>query len=161
MARSGQIRKAWLKTSVVITCATLFPLGVIFSRGPGSDQSVAPRLFEKTLDIPTPPEPMKLYADAGYDAEWLHGLLRQEWEVESVIKPARTRADGTCGGRYRSEMTPEYLQSAHYGQRWQIESYFSALKRTMGSTLSARKELTQHLETAFRILAYSLRKWWG
>ncbi len=39
--------------------------------------------------------PAKLYADAGYDAEWVHDQCRLDWGAESVIQPAKQRADGT------------------------------------------------------------------
>ena len=42
--------------------------------------------------------PATLSADAGYDAEWVHDQCRLEWGVESVIKPARERIDGSRAG---------------------------------------------------------------
>jgi len=36
-------------------------------------------------------------------------------------------------------MTEQYLKKAGYSKRWTVESFFSALKRTMGSMLSARR----------------------
>jgi hypothetical protein len=36
--------------------------------------------------------PDTLYADADYDAEWVHDQCREQWGAESVIKPAKHRA---------------------------------------------------------------------
>ena len=55
-------------------------------------------------------------------------------------------------------MTPKRLQKAGFGRRWAVESFFSALKRTMGSALSARKPEQMVAEAAFKVLAYALRR---
>jgi len=52
--------------------------------------------------------------------------------VESVIKPARHRADGTRSGFWRSRMNGDYLERKDYGSRWAVESFFSGLKRHDG-----------------------------
>jgi hypothetical protein len=37
-------------------------------------------------------------------------------------------------------MTSEHLKKQGYGRRWHIESFFSGLKRMMGSALSSRTD---------------------
>ena len=103
-------------------------------------------------------KPARLYADAGYDAEWIHEHCRQQWGVQSVIQAVQRRADGTLGGKWRAKMTEKYLQRAGFGRRWAVESFFSALKRTMGSALSARRPNQMVAEAAIRVLAYALRR---
>jgi hypothetical protein len=103
-------------------------------------------------------QPQRLYADGGYDAEWLHERCRGSWGVESVIKPLNHRSDGTRSGRWRSLMSPEYLRKRDYGRRWADESFFSGLKRTMGAALQARKPTQMLAEASLRILAYVLRR---
>ena len=39
-----------------------------------------------------------------------------------------------------------------------VESFFSGLKRTMGSTLTSRKPSQLLAEAAFKVLAYTLRR---
>ena len=55
-------------------------------------------------------------------------------------------------------MSEKYLKRKGYGHRWAVESFFSALKRTMGSTLTSRKPKQLLAEAAFRVLAYTLRR---
>jgi hypothetical protein len=55
-------------------------------------------------------------------------------------------------------MTPDYLAQQGYRQRWKVESFFSALKRTMSSTLSARQPKQLAAEAALKVLAYALRR---
>ncbi|MGV3607104.1 MAG: hypothetical protein ACO1RA_11930 [Planctomycetaceae bacterium] len=43
-------------------------------------------------------QPEKLYAVAGYDAEWVYEYCREKWKVKSSIPPAVHRQDGTVGG---------------------------------------------------------------
>jgi DDE family transposase len=152
--RGGQRRK-WVKISTVVLCGSLLPLGLVMDWGPNNDKCQAKELIAKAQ---TAAVPDKLYADAGYDAEWIHVQCREEWGVESVIKPAVHRADGQMSGLWRSGMTEKYLKRKGYGQRWAVESFFSGLKRTMGSMLTSRKPDQLLAEAAFRVLAYTLRR---
>jgi hypothetical protein len=152
--RGGQRRK-WVKISTVVLCGSLLPLGLVMDWGPNNDKCQAQALIAKAQ---TAAVPDKLYADAGYDAEWIHVQCREEWGVESVIKPAVHRADGQMSGLWRSGMTENYLKRKGYGKRWAVESFFSGLKRTMGSMLTSRKPKQLMAEAAFRVLAYTLRR---
>lgn len=98
--RGGQRRK-WVKISTVVLCGSLLPLGLVMDWGPNNDKCQARELIAKAQ---TAAVPDKLYADAGYDAEWIHVQCREEWGVESVIKPAVHRADGQMSGLWRSGM---------------------------------------------------------
>lgn len=152
--RGGQRRK-WVKISTVVLCGSLLPLGLVLGWGPTNDKCQARELIAKAQQTAMPD---KLYADAGYDAEWIHVQCREEWGVESVIKPARHCADGHLGGLWRSGMTEKYLKKQKYGRRWAVESFFSGLKRTMGSMLTSRQPKQLLAEAAFRVLAYTLRR---
>jgi hypothetical protein len=55
-------------------------------------------------------------------------------------------------------MRGKYLERKGYGARWAVESFFSGLKRTMGSTLTSRKPSQLLAEAAFKVLAYTLRR---
>lgn len=158
VSRSGRQRRRWVKVSLVVVCGLLFPTGMVMGWGPSSDKSDAPALLEKSFAVPLDALPQRLYGDAGYDADWVHAWCREEHGVEAIIKPATCRADGTLGGTYRSKMTAAKLKRSGYGTRWHIESFFSGLKRTTGSALSARNDITLHHEAALRVLAYTLNR---
>jgi hypothetical protein len=157
LTRKGQARrKWWLKLSMTVVCGALFPLGLVVDWGPNNDKCQAAELLDKSRRA-TASEPLqRLYADAGYDADWIHAQCRQEWGVESVIKPVYHRADRSLGGTYRAKMTATHLQRKGYGRRWHIESFFSGLKRTMGSALFTRLPSQQQKEASLRVLAYAL-----
>lgn len=160
VSRAGRERRKFKKLSVSIVCGALLPLALVIDWGPGNDKSQAFELLAKTFEAAeaAPALPQRLYADAGYDADWIHGVCREVWKVKSWIKPARHRADGTLGGVYRGQMTTSRLKREGYGRRWHVESFFSALKRMMGSTLASRTETTMTNETALKVLAYAFHR---
>jgi hypothetical protein len=154
--RRGYTGRKWVKLSLVVWCGTLLPLAVHAGWGPSNDKRQAPELLEKARQVIVVPE--KLYADAGYDADWVHRFCHESWGTRSIIKPARCGRDGRLGGTYRAAMTADHLQAQHYGQRWHIESFMSGLKRTTGAALRARLPQTLLHEAVLRVLAYALRR---
>jgi hypothetical protein len=157
-SRAGRTRRRWVKLSLAVVCGNLFPLGLVMDWGPSNDKCQAFALLEKSFEEPVPGRRPRLYADAGYDADWIHELCRGEWGVESIIKPARHKSDGSLGGTWRAAMTKEHLRKCAYGRRWQIESFISGLKRTTGSALAARTDTNLLKEAAIRVLAYALNR---
>jgi hypothetical protein len=153
--RSGGRPRSWVKLSVIVLTTSLLPVGLVTTLGPSNDRVQVPALLQQAQAVS---RPSILYADAGYDAEWIHARCREQWAVESVIKPNQHRADGTRGGKWRASMSPEHLKERGYGKRWAVESFFSGLKRTMGSALTARKPDQMIAEASFRVLAYALRR---
>jgi hypothetical protein len=145
--RRGEERRKWVKLSTVILCGSLLPLALVMDWGPNNDKCQAKELIAKAQSAAVPDT---VYGDAGYDAE--------EWGVESVIKPAVHRADGRRGGLWRSGMSKKYLKKMVYGKRWAVETFFSGLKRTMGSTLTSRTPHQLLAEATFKVLAYTLRR---
>jgi hypothetical protein len=154
-SRTGTRCNHWVKVSTVVLCGSLLPVGLVVSLGPSNDRTQAEALLRQAQAVS---RPATLYADGGYDAEWIHQRCREQWGVESVIKPLNHRPDGTRSGRWRSGMSEEHLRERGYGRRWAVESFFSGLKRTMGAALNARRPEQLLAEAAFRVLAYALRR---
>lgn len=152
--RSGMQRKKYIKVSVCVMTATLLPSSLHLSWGPGNDKSEAGSVLAKASNVN---RPQRLLADAGYDAEWVHEFCREQWQTESIIKPAVHRADGKMNGKYRSQMTEETLQEKNYGRRWLVESFMSGLKRTTNSALRSQTEHGLIIGAAMNIPAYALR----
>lgn len=154
-SRRGRKFRRWVKVAVVVIAGSLLPVALAIDLKPTHDCVQARGLLAQTQSVV---HPAKLYADAGYDAEWIHQHCREQWGVASVIPAVPRRADGTVGGKWRSQMTPEYVRAQGYNRRWSVESFFSALKRTIGSSLSARRPDQMLAEAALKVLAYSLRR---
>jgi transposase len=153
--KCGKRRHQWVKLSAIVLCGSLLPLSISLDWGPSSDLCQVPALISKAKQAATP---AKLYADRGYDAESTHELIRRDWGVESVIRPNLRRSGAIRTGYWRPQMTEQYLKKAGYNKRWTVESFFSALKRTMGSMLSARRPDQLLAEAALKVLAYTLRR---
>lgn len=154
ISRSGKRRRQFVKLSVLVLCGSLIPASVVLGYGPGNDKTQAKELMDKAARSV---KPDLLYADAGYDAEWVHRYCHEDWGVMPVIKPVKHKA-GPPGGVYRSLMTKATLKKLGYGQRWQVECYNSALKRTTGSTLNAKTDHGRMIDTAMKVLAYAMRR---
>ena len=152
--RSGKRRQQWVKLSAIVLCGSLLPLSITLDWGPSSDLCQVPALISKAKEIA---QPAMLYADRGYDAEWAHQLIR-DWGVESVIRPNLRRSGAIRTGYWRPRMTPDYLKNAGYTKRWAVESFFSAFKRMLGSTLKARRPDQLLAEAALKVLAYALHR---
>lgn len=154
-SRQGKKRRGWAKVSVIVLCGSLLPLALVVDRGPSNDRVQVPELLRQGQAV----GPIEtLYADAGYDAEWIHAQCREEWGVESLIKPNGQRADGRRNGRWRAQMSPEHLKERQFGRRWGVETFFSGLKRMMGAALNARTHAQQLAEAAIKVLAYALHR---
>ena len=154
-SRRGRRFRRWVKVSVIVLCGSLLPLALEVALKPTHDCVQARALLTQAQEVA---RPQRLYADAGYDAEWIHKQCREQWGVESVIQAVQRRADGKRGGRWRTKMSDRYLKKADFGRRWAVESFFSALKRTMGSALSARSQEQMVAEAAIKVLAYAIRR---
>ena len=126
--------------------------------GPSNDKRQVAQLLEKTRSAAAEHRPDRLLTDAGYDAEWIHRVCREEWGVQSLIKPIVYRKDGLLGGRWRSQMTPQRLKRQGYGRRWHVESFMSALKRRCGAALTARSQSNILKEAALRVLTYAIHR---
>lgn len=151
-ARSGQGASRYVKVSLAVICGMLLPASMVVSFGPSVDMKEMPAvLAEASARV----RPRAVYADKGYDAEWVHEFCREAWGAASWIPPVIRTRDGRIGTKYRARMTR--LPKA-YGRRWHAETFMSGLKRSTGSTLMSRKSNTLQVEAALRVLAYTIRR---
>jgi hypothetical protein len=96
-----------------------------------------------------------ILADAGYDTESNHRFARDGCGMRSVIPPLHGRPTHKLpSGPHRRRM--KFLFDYRYGQRWQIESVVSMIKRNLGSFVAARKDNTRGIETMLKVLTHNL-----
>ena len=102
-----------------------------------------------------------LLGDAGYESEAAHSLCRDELNIRSIFpttQRGRPRIDGkpkAVTGRYRLQMLKNFPRKT-YGQRWQIETTFSMLKRLLGSAVRSRRRYAIDREIILRVLTINL-----
>jgi hypothetical protein len=92
-----------------------------------------------------------LAADAGYDAEHVHEYARSR-NVRSLIPPLIGRPTTKPPSGYWRRTMKRVLPRSRYGQRWQVETTHSMLKRLLGSSLRARSYWSQCRELMLRAL---------
>ena len=153
-SRRLRLRKSrFPKWTLVIDTRTYLILSTIVDRGPGPDDIE----FDRAVRSAHARQPFgELLADAGYDSEAHHRLLREELGARSVIPPLRGRpTQKVPTGPYRALMHHHFPRKT-YGQRWQIESAISSHKRRLGSALRARSYWTQWREVQLRAITHNL-----
>ena len=145
------------KVGLLCDCTSHLIVAAVPGRGPGSDSVHFRQALKEALrcvSIDT------LLADAGYDSEAAHVHARLTLGIRSIIPSTRGRpTDKPPTGYYRRLMRRS-LDQKKYGQRWQVETVASMLKRNLGSALRARLYRTQGREITLRVLAHNIMILW-
>jgi hypothetical protein len=149
------IYRRWPKLAVVCDCKNHLILSAVTTRGPSVDINQ----FCKTLKPAAEKFDIKqLLADAGYDSEANHKYAREIYEIETII-PAKYGRPTLTGklpkGKYRQQMRTNFDKET-YGQRWQVETVFSMIKRNFGSAIRARRYWSQCHEMMLMVLTHNL-----
>ena len=145
--------KRYVKLNLSVVVGRLVAACAVANWGPCGDRVVLPWLLDQTahrLRV------RALYADGAYDAEWVHVWCREQANTASWIPATVRRRDGQVGGFWRGHMHKGLPKC--YGRRWAVESFFSAMKRLLGSTLRARQPQQQLREALRKVLAYSIHR---
>ena len=155
--KTAMTYKRFPKMGLVCDCDSHLILAVATGRGPTPDH---PHLIAAMLDAATRRRIDTLLADAGYDAEWVHEFLRDELDIRSIIPPKIGRPTAKLPkGRYRRQMARYFErppESRRYGQRWQVETVFSMIKRRLGETVSARNYHRQNRALLLKAIAHNV-----
>ena len=132
--------KTFPKLAVLVDCSNHLVLAAIAQRGPGPDITH----FERIVCQAYPRARMEtLLADAGYDAEWVHCVAREDLGIRTIIPPKIGRPTHKAPtGHYRRVMS-QRIHLTSYGQRWQVETTVSMIKRRLGSAVNARSYWSQ------------------
>lgn len=141
------------KLALVADCSNHMVLAAIPGRGPGPDICH----FEQALvEANRRGRLQNLLADAGYDAEWTHTLARDEMDIRTFIPAQIGRpTDKRPSGHYRAWMAA-HLKQTRYGQRWQVETVASMIKRRLGSAVNARSYWSQSRALMLKAVAHNI-----
>jgi hypothetical protein len=141
------------KAGIIADCDTHLVLSVIPERGAGPDIKHFKKAVteaEKNVHLKT------LTADAGYDGEQSHVFAREEHSIRTIIPPLIGRKTTKLpSGKYRKVMATRFNKRL-YGQRWQVETVNSMVKRVLGSALRARTYWSQCRELVLRFLTHNV-----
>jgi hypothetical protein len=153
--RQGMTYKHFGKLELAVDCSRHLVIAAIPRRGPRVDVDRFVPLLRQVL---TRLRLDTVVADAGYDSEPNHRFARQQCGVRSVIPATIGRpSEKPPTGRYRRLMRQRLNKDyCRYGQRWQVETVISMMKRRLGSVLYARSYHSQCRELMLRVLAFNL-----
>ena len=143
------------KAGVVCDCASHMILSLVPERGPGPDIKHVRRLL---TGIPASIRITTVLADAGYDGEWVHEFVRNEFGSRTIIPATIGRPTSKPpNGRWRRVMKQRFERMKKtYGQRWQIETVNSMWKRLLGSAMRARSYWSQCREITLRAITLNV-----
>lgn len=145
--------RAFAKLGLIACCATHLVLSMHRGAGPRPDVDELRPLIEHFVPNAVPEQ---LLADAGYDSEMNHELLRDKMKIDSLIPAKIGRpTDKLPTGGYRFQMQTNFDDET-YGQRWQVETVMFMLKRHQGEALPARKPGTRHRELGLTVLTHNI-----
>lgn len=146
--------RRFAKLGIVVCCATHLILSIHRGMGPRPDTDELLPLINHFVPNVLPEQPL---ADAGYDSEQNHRLLREDLSIHSLIPATIGRPTQRLPtGKYRYEMQTAFDDQA-YGQRWQSETGFFMIKRHQGQSLNARTRWPRHREMGLMALTHNIR----
>ncbi len=149
--------RRWPKVGLVCDCDSHLILAAVPGRGPSPDHPHVVDVMRAAVrrrPIDT------LLADAGYDGEWVHVFLRNELHITSIIPPKIGRPTAKPPSGYNRRMMRRHFERPRerrrYGQRWQVETVMSMIKRRLGETLSARSYRRQCRAMLLKVIAHNV-----
>ncbi len=163
--RRSRTVKRLPKLSIAVACACHLILAVRATTGGGGDQPFfEPLLFDAwrraTVKLAVAARLSSPKSDAGYDSETNHCIARQDLGVRSVIPPNVGRPTSKPPTtRHRRNMRRRFKRKAdkkHYGQRWQVETVNSMIKRNLGSALRAQTPKGRSMELLLRVITHNI-----
>jgi hypothetical protein len=154
--------RLWTKLTAACDAGSHFIAGASVSLGPANDSpQLKPVMRQAALLVRWD----RALADAAFDSEESHRLLREDLGVRSSVIPLNRRGQGRKWPktRYRRQMVRRFRKkpngSRHrrvYGQRWQAESVFSRHKRLLGAALRSKSDAARDRECLLRVLTHNI-----
>jgi hypothetical protein len=141
------------KLGLLVDCSNHVVLGYLTDQGPKPDT----RDLEPTLRRTSSHVRLEwLTGDAGYDSESNHRTCREEYGIRSLIPPRQGRpTDKPARSRYRRLMQLRF-DKKRYGQRWQVETAVSMIKRRLGSATTGRSYWSRRRDLMLMVLTHNI-----
>ena len=145
------------KLSIAVAASCHLILAARATTGMGSDHPhFEPLLFDawRRADVKV------ATADAGFDSEANHRIGRLDMGVRTIIPPDIGRpTDQPPPTRFRRLMRQRFDRGADektYGQRWQVETVNSMIKRNPGAALRATTARRRSRELLLRCIVHNI-----
>jgi len=156
-ARRSRSARRTPKLALGIDTHTHLILSAKSRLGMGSD---APDFHDLLYDAWRRADVRTVLADAGYDSEANHRLARLDLNVESLIRAGVGRPTAKrASGRHRRRMQRQLAGSQKgrpFGQRAQVETVMSMIKRNLGDALRSRSGHRRKMELLLKAIAHNV-----
>jgi hypothetical protein len=154
-AKKPVFYKHFAKLEAAVECSTHFVLAALVGRGPRVDVDRFVPLLDQALEQTLLDS---VLADAGYDSEPNHRYARERRRIRSFIpakigRPTEKPPTGHYRRRMKQRLNKHY---GCYGQRWQVETVFSMIKRRLDSRVAARSYWSQCRELLLFVVAHNI-----
>jgi hypothetical protein len=141
----------WCRWTIVVDVLRRCVLAQAARQGPYNDCATLRPLVSAAHEV----TPVGLVlADAEFDTERNHLHVREMIGANSVIPAKRGKADCKIRG-VRAQMRRRFLRKG-YGQRTQVESVFSVVKRKLSAKTPGRSDETQRRQAMLLGVAYNI-----
>jgi transposase len=145
--------RRWPKLAIACDCGNHMILSAITIRGPSVDINQFEKIMTPAINRHTIEH---VLADAGYDSESNHRFARDTNNIKCTIPPKHGRpSTKPFLGKYRRLMQQEF-DNETYGQRWQVETVFSMIKRNQGDALLSKTYWAQNREMMLKVLTHNI-----
>jgi hypothetical protein len=146
--------KRFIKLELSVDTATHLIVGVRVSRGPHPDVDRFVGLVNETLETC---RPERVVADAGYDSEGNHRYGRRRG-IKTFMpakhgRPSRQAPTGKYRRQMKQRLNKDY---GGYGQRWQVETVNSMVKRRLATAVTGRSLAAQKRDAWLLALTFNL-----
>jgi Transposase DDE domain len=145
----------YAKLEAVFDCHSHLLVAARMGRGPRPDTDRFVPMLDATLEVV---RPHTMLADAGFDSENNHRYARLTKNVRSFIpatigRPTKKLPTGYYRRQMKRRLNKHY---GSYGQRWQVETGFSMLKRCLADTVQGRSYWSQCRELWLLVITYNI-----
>jgi Transposase DDE domain len=149
------VKSSFPKLALLCDCLSHLTLSMQTDRGPGADHKYFKPLMDHASEMFLI---RRVLADAGFDSEHHHVWSREQHGAQAIIPPITGRPTGKPPtGAHRRDMKENWEKyKKRYGQRWQVETVNSMLKRLLGSALRAIKHWNRNREMVLRMLTLNI-----
>jgi hypothetical protein len=148
-------KSSFPKLSVLCDCKSHLALSFYADRGPFPDYQYFKPLLDDACRIARIP---RVLCDAGYDSEPNHLHARLQHGTVAIMPATSGRpSPNPPKEKHRRRMKLQWHNyKSRYGQRWQVETLISMLKRMLGSALRAVKHHNRMREMLLRVITLNI-----
>ncbi len=150
-------RRGWSKLHAVISVNDISVLSFAITDEHVHDARMGRKILESVKD-----RILRIFGDKGYDSK----AIFNTFSSNAVIPPRKNASSQSRGSPARAKVVrlirrtseKEWKESVQYGKRWNVEIYFSGLKRTMGEVIKAVKPDYIVQEIALKVQYYNIMR---